>query len=77
MMILQHQTCVQIRTNLKHTCSSYIPQYNILFSFTDPIVFPLAVRYSFFFALLRFQAVIRQYFLSQLFDRLLSTEIAC
>ena len=40
-----------------------------------PIVFPLAFRYS-FFALLHFQAVILQYFLSQFFDRLVSTEIA-
>ena len=40
-----------------------------------PIVFPLAFRYS-LCALLHFQAVILQYFLSQFFDRLVSTEIA-
>ena len=74
MMIRQHQTCGQIRTNSRQ-CSSYVPEYNILFSFTDSIVFPLALRYS-FFALLHFQAVIRQYFLSQLIGRLLRTEIA-
>ena len=40
-----------------------------------PIVLPLAFRYS-SLTLLHFQAVIRQYFLSQFFDRLVSTEIA-
>ena len=40
-----------------------------------PIVLPLAFR-SNSFALLHFQAVIRQCFLSQFFDRLVSAEIA-
>ena len=39
-----------------------------------PVVFPLAFRYS-SFALLHFQAVIRQHFMSRFFDRLISTEI--
>ena len=39
-----------------------------------PVVFPLAFRYS-CFALLHFQAVIRQHFMSRFFDPLISTEI--
>ena len=62
-------TFVQLETNLffKFTGIQYLVQFY-------PVMFPLAFRYS-SFALLHFQAVIRQYFLSQFFDRLISTEI--
>ena len=69
-MIPEHPPFVQLETNLffKFIWMQYLVQFY-------PIVFPLAFRYP-FFALLHFQTVIRQYFLSQFFDRLVSTEIA-
>ena len=62
-------TFVQVEANLflKFTWMQYLVQFY-------PIVFPLAFSYS-SFALLHFQAVIRQYFLSQFFDRLITIEM--
>ena len=60
----------KLETNLffKFTWMQYLVQFY-------PLLFHLAFRYS-SFAFLHFQAVIHQYFLSQFFDRLVSTEIS-